>query len=147
MWKWSHNVTSSFTKRLWGSRDLVRVVGGLPPEGVVASSGETVVARCKLPPQLHRQKHPTHLLRENLPIGEKSMVFQLIRKWKLNARGRRRKSTMWIWKLGRIRWNPCSKEFIDLYITKWENSSPKWRIPGSGMYRPRKWKLDRQLQD
>ena len=57
--------------------DLVRVVGGLPPEGVVASSGETVVARCKLPPQLHRQKHPTHLLRENPPIGEKSMVFQL----------------------------------------------------------------------
>ena len=42
-------------------RDLVRVVGGLPPEGVVASSGQTVVARCKLPPQLHRRKHPTHL--------------------------------------------------------------------------------------
>ena len=54
---------------------------------------------------------------------------------------------MWIWKLGRIRWNPCSEELIDLYITKWENSSPKWRIPGSRMYRPRKWKLDRQLQD
>ena len=117
--------------------DLVRVVGGLPPEGVVASSGETVVARCKLPPQLHRQKHPTHLLGENPSIGEKSMVFQLTNYLKMRTQCTWQKKEIYHvdMETGGVQmeaFRRCFMEIIDLYNHQKGKLKSKWRSPGSG---------------
>ena len=46
-------------------------------------------------------------------------LYRPIRIWVFNAQGSRRKSTTWIWELGRTKLILCSMKLVDLYNSIW----------------------------